>query len=85
MENKNSKMVSCVKLSKNLEALDRSPFAGELGKRIINNISKEAWGLWLGEQTILINEYRLNPLDEQAKNFLKERMLEFLFAEKEKV
>ncbi len=75
-------MVDCKKLNKNLEGLNRPPFAGDLGKRIIDNISKEAWSLWLGEQTILINEYRLNPLDEQAKSFLKERMLEFLFSEK---
>ncbi len=75
-------MVHCKKLDKEAEGLDRPPFPGDLGKRVFENISKEAWGQWLAQQTILINEYRLNPLDQQARSFLDEQLLEFLFDEK---
>ncbi len=74
--------VECVKLKKTAEGLERPPMPGELGQRIQDNVSKEAWQLWLGQQTILINEYRLSPLDPQARKFLEEQMLEFLFDEK---
>lgn len=77
-------MVFCSKLNKEGEALDRAPFPGELGQRILDNISKEAWQQWLAQQTILINEYRLNPMDSQARVFLEEQLLEFLFDEKQR-
>lgn len=73
--------VYCKKLDKEAEGLDRAPFPGEVGQRILENISKEAWTQWLGQQTIIINEYRLNPMDAQARQFLEEQMLEFLFDE----
>ncbi len=75
-------MVYCVKLKKEAEGLDRAPFPGELGNEILANISKEAWQQWLGQQTILINEYRLNPMDKQARDFLQEQLVEFLFDRK---
>lgn len=73
--------VYCKKLDKEAEGLDRAPFPGEVGQRVLENISKEAWTQWLGQQTIIINEYRLNPMDAQARQFLEEQMLEFLFDE----
>lgn len=75
-------LVNCVKLKKEAEGLARPPLPGEIGKRVQENISREAWVQWLGQQTILINEYRLSPLDPQARKFLEEQMLEFLFDEK---
>ncbi|WP_407944974.1 oxidative damage protection protein [Ostreibacterium oceani] len=72
-------MVYCVKLKKEGEGLSRPPIPGELGKRIQENISQEAWTMWLGQQTILINEYRLNPIDPQARQFLEEQMQTYLF------
>ncbi len=75
-------MVFCSKLNKEGESLDRPPFPGELGQRVFDNICKEAWQQWLAQQTILINEYRLNPMDKQARIFLDEQLLEFLFDEK---
>ena len=45
------------------------------------SISKEAWELWLGHQTMLINEYRLNLVEPKARTFLKEEMIKFLFEE----
>lgn len=75
-------MVFCIKLNKDGESLERAPFPDALGQRILENISKEAWQQWLAQQTILINEYRLNPMDPQARTFLQEQLLEFLFDEK---
>lgn len=74
-------MVHCIKLNKEAEGLERAPLPGEIGQRVLANISKEAWQQWLGQQTIIINEYRLNPMDSQARQFLEEQMLEFLFDE----
>jgi len=76
-----SKMIYCAKLNKQAEGLDFPPYPGELGKKIAENISKEAWGQWLNHQTMLINEYRLNMLDAQARKFLSQEMEKFLFGE----
>lgn len=76
-------MVYCIKLQKEAAGLERAPFPGELGERVLNNISQEAWQQWLGQQTILINEYRLNPMDAQARSFLEEELEKFLFTETE--
>ncbi len=72
-------MVFCVKLQRQGESLERAPFPGELGQKILDNISKEAWQQWLAQQTILINEYRLNPMDSQARKFLEEELQKYLF------
>lgn len=75
-----SRKVYCVKLNKEAEGLAFQPYPGELGQRIFNEISAEAWKQWLSQQTILINEYRLSSMDPKAKLFLREQMEEFLFA-----
>jgi len=74
-----SRIVKCSKLNEELDGLDFPPFPGELGQKIYENVSKEAWKQWLNQQTILINEYRLSSLDKKAQNFLKEEMQKFLF------
>jgi len=74
-------MVKCVKLGKEAEGLDRPTYPGELGKRIYENVSKEAWQLWLRQQTMLINEYRLSPIEPKARKFLEEQMEKFFFGE----
>jgi Fe-S cluster biosynthesis and repair protein YggX len=74
-------MVHCVKLGQEAEGLDRPTYPGELGKRIYENISKVAWQQWLRQQTMLINEYRLTPIDPKARKFLEEQMEKFLFGE----
>lgn len=76
-----SRMVHCVKLGKEAEGLDRPPLPGELGQRVYEQVSKEAWQMWLGQQTILINEYRLSVIDPKAQAFLREQMEKFLFGE----
>jgi Fe-S cluster biosynthesis and repair protein YggX len=74
-----SRMVNCVKLNKEAEGLDRLPYPGELGQRIFDSVSKEAWQMWLQQQTMLINEYRLTPFEPKARKFLEEQMEKFFF------
>ena len=76
-----ARMVKCVKLGKEAEGLDRPTYPGELGKRIYENVSKEAWQLWLRQQTMLINEYRLSPIEPKARKFLEEQMEKFFFGD----
>ena len=76
-----SRMVQCVKLDKEAEGLDMAPYPGELGQRIFENISKEAWQLWMGQQTILINENRLNVIDPEHRAIIEGEMKKFLFGE----
>ena len=76
-----SRTVMCCILKKELEGLDYSPYPGELGQRIYNEVSKEAWAQWLGHQTMLINENRLSMLDPEARQFLNEELQKFFFGE----
>ncbi len=78
-----SRMVQCVKLGKEAEGLDLPPYPGELGKRIFENVSKEAWQQWLRQQTMLINEYRLSPIDPKHRQFLEQEMEKFFFSEEQ--
>jgi Fe-S cluster biosynthesis and repair protein YggX len=63
------------------EGLARPPYPGELGRRIYENVSKEAWQAWLTHQTMLINENRLNPLDAKTRAFLAAEMEKYFFGE----
>jgi len=74
-----ARMVKCVKLGVEAEGLDRPTYPGELGKRIFENVSKTAWQQWVKHQTMLINEYRLTPVDPKARKFLEEEMDKFFF------
>lgn len=76
-----TRTIQCIKLNKPAEGLDYAPYPGELGQKIFNSISKEAWQLWLKHQTMLINEYRLNMLEAQARDFLRGEMEKFLFSD----
>ena len=76
-----SRTVNCIKLKKEAEGLERIPYPGELGQRIFDNVSKEAWQEWLRHQTMLINENRLSPVDPKARKFLEEQMEQFFFGE----
>jgi Fe-S cluster biosynthesis and repair protein YggX len=76
-----TRMVNCVKLGKEAEGLERPPYPGKLGQRIFANVSKEAWQLWLQQQTMLINEYRLSVIDPKAREFLEGEMEKFFFGE----
>lgn len=76
-----ARMVKCVKLGKEAPGLDFQTYPGELGKRIFENVSKEAWDQWMGRQTMLINEYRLSPLDPKARKLIEGEMEKFFFGE----
>jgi Fe-S cluster biosynthesis and repair protein YggX len=71
--------VQCVVLKREAEGLERIPYPGELGRRIYENVSKEAWAQWLKQQTMLINEYRLTPIEPKARKFLEAEMEKFFF------
>ena len=72
-------MVHCKKLGIDAEGLSSPPYPGELGQRIYDHISQQAWDLWLAHQTMLINEYRLSLADEKSHDFLTTEMEKFLF------
>lgn len=76
-----TRMVNCVKLGKEAEGLDRPTYPGELGQRIFENVSKEAWQQWLRHQTMLINEHRLSVIDPKAREFLEAEMEKYFFGE----
>lgn len=76
-----TRMVNCVKLGKESEGLDTLTYPGDLGQRIYDGISKEAWHGWVNHQTMLLNEYRLSPINPKDRKFLEEEMEKFLFGE----
>ena len=76
-----SRMVQCVLLKREAPGLDRAPYPGELGKRIYESVSKEAWAQWLKQQTMLVNENRLNLADPRARKYLMEQTERHFFGE----
>jgi len=78
-----ARTVFCQKLQKEAEGLGFQLYPGDLGEKIFNNISKEAWGQWQHKQTMLINEKHLNMMDPEHRAFLEEQMVGFLFEGKE--
>ncbi|HXO64434.1 MAG TPA: oxidative damage protection protein [Steroidobacteraceae bacterium] len=74
-----SRTVQCVLLKREAAGLERVPYPGELGRRIYDSVSKEAWARWLSHQTMLINEYRLTPMEPKARKFLEAEMEKFFF------
>ena len=73
--------INCVMLGEDAEGLDYAPYPGQLGQRIYDSVSKEAWQKWLAHQTILINEYRLSPIEPDARKFLETEMEKFFFGD----
>lgn len=74
-----ARTVNCVLLKREAPGLDYLPYPGELGKRVYENVSKEAWAKWVQHQTMLINEYRLTPIEPKARKFLESEMEKFFF------
>ena len=74
-----ARLVQCVLLKREAPGLDRAPYPGELGQRIYENVSKEGWERWRGHQIMLINEYRLTPVDPKSRKFLETEMEKFFF------
>ena len=76
-----ARTVNCIKLGKEAEGLDFAPYPGELGKRIWEGVSKEAWAARLKHQTMLVNENRLNLADARARQYLARQMEQFFFGD----
>jgi Fe-S cluster biosynthesis and repair protein YggX len=74
-------MVKCVKLGKELPGLEEPPWNGELGQRIYDQVSQEAWNHWLEYLRMLINEYRLAPATKEAQEFIAKQMEQFFFGQ----
>lgn len=76
-----SRTVQCAKLKKELPGLESLPFTGELGERIFENVSAEAYDMWKPHLTTIINHYGLNPADPETRKMLRKEMEEFFFGE----
>ena len=74
-----SRSVQCVLLKREAPGLDYLPYPGDLGKRIYANVSKEGWEKWRSHQIMLINEYRLTPVEPKARKFLESEMEKYFF------
>ncbi|HYG99306.1 MAG TPA: oxidative damage protection protein [Terriglobales bacterium] len=74
-------MVKCVKLGHEAEGLEEPPFDTELGQRIYNNVSKEAWNQWSNYMKMLLNEYRLQPWRKEHQEFIAQQMEVYFFGE----
>lgn len=76
-----ARTVFCIKLQREAEGLDFAPYPGELGKRLYENVSREAWQGWIRHQTMLVNENRLSLADARARKYLAGQMENYFFGE----
>ena len=76
-----TRTVHCIKLNREAEGMDRPPLPGELGKKIFDSVSKEAWAAWIRHQTMLVNENRLNLADARARKYLAQQMEKHFFGD----
>ena len=74
-------MVKCVKFQREMPGLDEPPWPGELGQRIYDNVSEEAWNMWLERLKMILNEYRLHPATPEAQEIIADQMEKFFFGE----
>jgi len=79
--NKSGRKVMCVKFQREMPGLDETPFDNDLGQRIFDNVSKEAWKMWIEQMKMIMNEYRLNLGTQEAQEFLLKQMEEYFFGE----
>ena len=76
-----ARMVQCVKLGREAEGLDRPPFKGELGQKVFDSVSKDAWRMWLEHSKMLINEFRLDLTSEHGQKLWMTELEKFFFGE----
>ena len=76
-----TRMVNCIKLGKEAPGLVSPTYPGDLGKRIFEQVSQEGWTAWVSHQTMLMNEYRLTPINPKDRKFLEEEMDKFFFGD----
>lgn len=77
-----TRMVNCIKLGVESEGLDFPPLPGEFGQKIFESVSKEAWQGWIKQQTMIINENRLNLSEDSARKYLRQQLEYYFFAGK---
>ena len=75
------RMVQCVKLQRKLPGLEEPPFDNDLGQRIFENVSKDAWEMWVEQLKMIVNEYRLNLADRDTQKLVRQQMEKFFFEE----
>ncbi len=75
------RLVHCVKFQKDLPGLPEAPWPGELGQRIYDSVSVEAWKLWEERMKMILNEYRLMPFQKEAQELVAKHMEDFFFGE----
>jgi Fe-S cluster biosynthesis and repair protein YggX len=80
-ENRTGRKVFCVKFQQEMPGLDEPPFDNEMGQRIFENVSKEAWKMWVEQMKMIMNEYRLNLGTAEAQEFLLKQMDQYFFGE----
>ncbi len=80
-ENKSGRMVNCVKFGKELPGLDEAPWPGDLGQKIFESVSMDAWGLWKEHMKMVLNEFRLQPWQPEAKEIIEQQMEAFFFGD----
>ena len=76
-----SRMVNCVKLGREAEGLEKPPLKGEVGQRVFENVSKEAWRMWLEHSKMLVNEFRLDLMSEQGQRIWMAELDKYFFGE----
>ena len=81
LSNKSGRVVKCVKFQKELPGLDAAPWPGEIGQRIYENVSAQAWKLWEDRQKMILNEYRLMPWQKEGQELIRTQMEDFFFGE----
>ena len=81
MSDEGRRMVKCVKLGRVLPGLDAPPWPGELGRRIFENVSQEAWEAWEERMKMILNEYRLLPFQKEAQQIVAQQMEAYFFGE----
>ena len=79
--NKSGRTVFCVKFQKELPGLDAPPWPGEIGQRIYEQVSAQAWKLWEDRQKMILNEYRLMPWQKEGQELIRAQMEDFFFGE----
>ena len=81
VRNTSGRTVMCVKFQKELPGLDTPPWPGELGQRIFENVSAQAWKLWEDRQKMILNEYRLMPWQKEGQELIRTQLEDFFFGE----
>ncbi len=76
-----TRTVFCVKFQREMPGLDEPPFDNELGQRIFENVSRDAWAMWMEQCKMILNEYRLNPANRQDQEFIVHQMEQYFFGE----